>query len=80
MPRLLCKLLKNMVKAMLKLLCWCVQKGLVVTPKSVTPERIHQNFAIFNFGLDQEDMKKLAEQRYWPANLLEPGTYTVSFV
>lgn len=42
------------------MLRWCVQKGLVVLPKSVTPERIKENIELFNFELDNEDMQKLA--------------------
>ena len=43
------------------MLRWCVQKGLVVLPKSITPERIQQNIAIFDFELDDEDMLQLAQ-------------------
>jgi diketogulonate reductase-like aldo/keto reductase len=42
------------------MLRWCVDKGLVVLPKSVTPERIQQNIDIFDFCLDEEDMHRLA--------------------
>lgn len=42
------------------MLRWCVDKGLVVLPKSVTPERVQQNIDIFDFQLDEEDMKRLA--------------------
>lgn len=42
------------------MLRWCVDKGLVVLPKSVTPERVQQNVDIFDFQLDEEDMKRLA--------------------
>jgi diketogulonate reductase-like aldo/keto reductase len=44
------------------MLRWCVQLGLVVLPKSVTPERIKENFAIFDFELTADDMKLLAKQ------------------
>lgn len=42
------------------MLRWCVQKGLIVLPKSVTPSRIQENIAIFDFELSHEDMKYLS--------------------
>jgi diketogulonate reductase-like aldo/keto reductase len=44
------------------MLRWCLQKGLVVLPKSVTPSRIQENMNIFDFELDAEDMQQLAAQ------------------
>ncbi|KAH7132093.1 NADP-dependent oxidoreductase domain-containing protein [Dendryphion nanum] len=41
------------------LIRWSLQKGFVPLPKSDTPSRIHQNAQIFNFKLDEEDMKLL---------------------
>jgi diketogulonate reductase-like aldo/keto reductase len=42
------------------MLRWCVQKGFVVLPKSVTLSRIEENFEVFNFEINDSDMTKLA--------------------
>lgn len=48
---------KSYAQVMLR---WCVQKDVVLLPKSVTPSRIRENIDIFDFALDDEDMQQLA--------------------
>ncbi|MEO7364635.1 MAG: aldo/keto reductase [Candidatus Saccharimonadales bacterium] len=42
------------------MLRWCVEQGLVVIPKSITPSRIQENAEIFSFKLTPADLEKLA--------------------
>lgn len=44
------------------MLRWLIEQGLVVLPKSVTPSRIRENIAIFDFELDEDDLAQLAQQ------------------
>lgn len=39
---------------------WHIQRGIVVIPKSIHQERIKENFDIWNFNLDREDMEAIA--------------------
>ncbi len=41
------------------ILRWHVQSGLVVIPKSANPERIRENFALFDFELSTDDMQAI---------------------
>src|SRR5213594_2644713 len=41
------------------LIRWSLQHGLVVIPKSIRPDRIRENAAVFDFELNADDMKRL---------------------
>lgn len=42
-------------------LCWLLQRGVIIIPKSVHVERMEQNLDILDFTLSDEDMAKIAK-------------------
>jgi diketogulonate reductase-like aldo/keto reductase len=43
------------------MLRWCVQKGMIVLPKSVHQDRVQANIELFDFSLDDDDMAQLKQ-------------------
>ncbi|MGN0353953.1 MAG: aldo/keto reductase [Muricoprocola sp.] len=43
------------------MLRWHIQRGVIIIPKSVHKERMIENFNVFDFTLDAEDMKLMAQ-------------------
>jgi 2,5-diketo-D-gluconate reductase A len=55
---------------------WHLQLGNVVFPKSVTPERIAENFEIFDFQLSDDEMGTIAELDAGERTGPDPDTFT----
>jgi 2,5-diketo-D-gluconate reductase A len=59
---------------------WQIQHGNIVFPKSVRPERIRENIAIFDFELEPDDMKTIDELDRGEAGRNGPNPETFDYV
>ncbi|UMM08128.1 aldo/keto reductase [Gluconobacter frateurii] len=57
---------------------WHLQSGLIVIPKSVTPSRIAENIAVFDFALDTDDIAAIATMDR-PDGRMGPDPMTADF-
>lgn len=60
------------------ILRWHLQIGNVVIPKSVTAERIRENFEVFDFELSEDDMAALERLDSGERTGPDPGTFDVA--
>jgi methylglyoxal/glyoxal reductase len=44
------------------MLRWCIDRDLIVLPKSANPDRVRENIDIFDFRLDADDLETLRQQ------------------
>ena len=60
------------------ILRWHLQVGNVVIPKSSSPERIRENFEVFDFLLSEDDMAALERLDSGERTGPDPGTFSVA--
>ena len=57
---------------------WHLDSGLIVIPKSVRPERLRENVAVFDFRLDDDDMRRMRSLDT-PGGRMGPDPETAAF-
>jgi 2,5-diketo-D-gluconate reductase A len=60
------------------ILRWHLQLGNVVIPKSANPERIRQNFELFDFALSEDDMAAIERLDSGERTGPDPATFNVA--
>jgi diketogulonate reductase-like aldo/keto reductase len=60
------------------ILRWHLQVGNVVIPKSANPERIRENFELFDFALSEDDMAAIERLESGERIGPDPGTFSVT--
>lgn len=59
---------------------WHIQRGDIVFPKSVTPERVKENFELFDFELDESDIDAISGLNKGEAGRNGPNPDTFDYV
>lgn len=59
---------------------WLLQRGIIALPKSVTPERITENFGVFDFELTESDMQRIRKLNQAERMFPEPDNVDFGFV
>jgi 2,5-diketo-D-gluconate reductase A len=59
---------------------WHIQRGDIVFPKSVTPDRMKENFALFDFELDSSDMDAITGLDKGEAGRTGPNPDTFDYI
>src|SRR5581483_273798 len=59
---------------------WHIQRGDIVFPKSVTPERVKANFELFDFELDDSDMDAISALNKGESGRNGPNPDTFDYV
>ena len=55
---------------------WHIERGNIVFPKSTTPERIKENFEIFDFELDDDQLEQIDGLDRGESGRTGPNPYT----